>query len=86
MICGMRLNDRSAPIRCASETAYRPCADCPDPARCSVRLLMREVREAMSGVIDHRSLAQFAQDSAALAPFPLPVHRPEETPWIPASP
>ena len=75
-----------APIRCASETAYRPCADCPDPARCSVRLLMREVREAMSGVIDHRSLAQFARDSALLAHTALPTPRPEDTPWLPASP
>lgn len=75
-----------APIRCASVTAYRPCEDCPDPGRCSVRLLMGEVREAMSGVIDHRSLAQFARDSARLAaPFP-PEAPTEESPWIPASP
>jgi Rrf2 family protein len=75
-----------APIRCASVTAYRPCSDCPDPARCSVRLLMGEVREAMSGVIDHRSLAQFARDSAQLALSGTPSHRDEENPWIPASP
>ena len=57
-----------APIRCASETAYRPCADCPDPERCALRGLMREVRQAMSGVIDQRTLAEFARDTARLSP------------------
>jgi Rrf2 family protein len=49
-----------APIRCASVTAYKPCADCPDPDRCTLRGLMADVRDAMSGVLDRRSLAQFA--------------------------
>ena len=75
-----------APIRCASVTAYRPCEDCPDPGRCSVRLLMGEVREAMSGVIDQRSLGQFARDSARLARPPSPEANTEESPWTPASP
>jgi len=74
-----------APIRCASETAYRPCADCPDPARCSVRLLMREVREAMVGVIDQRSLAQFARDSARLSKPDRPTDILKEAPWTLAS-
>ncbi len=75
-----------APIRCASVTAYRPCSDCPDPARCSVRLLMGEVRDAMSGVIDHRSLAQFARDGASLAQPERPTARHEEAAWTTASP
>lgn len=61
-----------APIRCASLTAYRPCEDCPDPGRCSVRRLMSEVRQAIAGVLDHRTLrdqldldARRAPDSAA---------------------
>ena len=49
-----------APIRCASVTAYKPCADCPDPDTCALRFLMADVRDAMSGVLDRRSLAQFA--------------------------
>jgi Rrf2 family protein len=55
-----------APLRCASVTAYEPCADCPDPARCAVRDLMADVREAMSGVLDHRSLQQLAEHAASL--------------------
>jgi Rrf2 family protein len=54
-----------APIRCASVSAYQPCADCIDPATCALRDLMGDVREAMSGVIDHRSLLELAQASAA---------------------
>ncbi|MGL6289413.1 MAG: RrF2 family transcriptional regulator [Silanimonas sp.] len=57
-----------APLRCASVTAYEPCADCPDPARCAVRDLMADVRDAMSGVLDRRSLQQLAEHSAALEP------------------
>jgi Rrf2 family protein len=57
-----------APLRCASVTAYEPCADCPDPARCAVRDLMADVRDAMSAVLDHRSLQQLAEHAAALEP------------------
>ena len=49
-----------APLRCASITAYEPCADCADPDACALRLLMGDVRKAMSAVIDHRSLQQLA--------------------------
>ena len=50
-----------APIRCASLTAYRPCEDCPDPAQCSVRSLMTDVRHAIAGVLDHRTLQDHLQ-------------------------
>ena len=49
-----------APIRCASVTAYQPCADCIDPQTCAWRDLMGDVRDAMSDVIDHRTLRQLA--------------------------
>jgi Rrf2 family protein len=55
-----------APIRCASVTAYQPCAECPDPESCSLRFLMVDVRDAMSGVLDQRTLAQFAAASGVL--------------------
>ena len=54
-----------APIRCASVTAYQPCADCIDPPTCALRDLMGDVREAMSGILDHRSLLELAQAAAA---------------------
>lgn len=54
-----------APIACASRTAYHPCADCPDEAGCAVRATMLEVREAISAVLDAKSLASFAAVEAA---------------------
>ena len=52
-----------APIRCASLSAFEPCNDCPDPTSCALRGLMSDVRQAMSDVLDHRSLADFAKSS-----------------------
>ena len=52
-----------APIACASRTAFQRCEDCTDDATCQVRLMMLEVRNAVSSVLDTRSLA----DMRALA-------------------
>ena len=57
-----------APIRCASVTAYQPCADCIDPQTCALRDLMGDVREAMSSIIDKRSLLELAQAQAGQNP------------------
>lgn len=46
-----------APIRCASVSHYRKCEDCTDEATCEIRKLMREVRDAISNVLDKTSLA-----------------------------
>lgn len=46
-----------APIACASRTAYQPCRDCSDVKACSVRLMMTEVRDAISDVLDRVTLA-----------------------------
>lgn len=50
-----------APVRCASMTAYEPCADCAEPDNCAVRALMWETRQALCGVLDQRSLAMLTQ-------------------------
>src|ERR1700733_8295911 len=47
-----------APLPCASETAYRPCEDCSDVEHCETRILMREVRDAIAGILDRTTLAQ----------------------------
>ena len=61
------------PVR-ASVTAYKPCDDCVDPDSCALRLLMGDVRDAMSEVIDQRSLRQLAlatlQQPATLSVIP----------------
>jgi Rrf2 family protein len=46
-----------APIACASRTAYRPCQDCDDVKTCNVRLVMSHVRDAMSELLDHMTIA-----------------------------
>lgn len=58
-----------APLRCASLTAYRPCEDCIDPQTCALRDLMVDVREAMSAVLDRRSLQVLAACHASGNPL-----------------
>ena len=47
-----------APIACASKNYYRSCDDCGDEDKCPVRLMMLEVRNAISTVLDNRTLAE----------------------------
>lgn len=46
-----------APIPCASLTGYRRCTDCTDEKSCSIRKIMRRVRDSMSAILDHTTLA-----------------------------
>ncbi len=46
-----------APLACASLTGYRRCTDCEDEASCTIRRLMRQVRDAMSAILDNTTLA-----------------------------
>lgn len=57
-----------APLPCASETAYRPCNECPDVERCGVRIIMRQVRDAMAEVLDRTTLADLLRRIEELAP------------------
>lgn len=52
-----------APIPCASRTAYRRCEDCLDEKSCAVRRMMLEVRNAISTVLDEKTLADVADAS-----------------------
>ncbi len=47
-----------APLPCASETAYRKCDECVDDRHCGTKMVMREVRDAIAGILDHTTLAQ----------------------------
>src|ERR1700761_3689296 len=49
-----------APLPCASVKFYRRCDDCNDEKTCTVRRLMREVRDAASAILDNTSLAEAA--------------------------
>lgn len=54
-----------APIACASHTRYERCEDC-DEDICQIRHMMLEVREALSNVLDKRSLASLADGTAQI--------------------
>jgi len=59
-----------APIACASRTAFQPCDDCNDLATCPVRLIMTDVRDAMSKILDGTTLAQLLERADAGDPIP----------------
>lgn len=52
-----------APVPCASVTAYVKCTDCPDEKTCGVRLVMKSVRDATAGILDHTTLADVLSQS-----------------------
>lgn len=49
-----------APIRCVSQIAYEPCG-CPDEETCGLRLVMFDVRAAISNILDRTTLAEVVQ-------------------------
>ena len=49
-----------APIRCVSHTSYAPCS-CPDEAHCGLRMLMFDVRNAISTILDRHTLADIVE-------------------------
>jgi len=46
-----------APLPCASETAFKPCAECGDVETCGTRIIMRQVRDSIALVLDNTTLA-----------------------------
>jgi Rrf2 family protein len=66
-----------APLPCASETAFRACDECREIEYCGTRIIMRQVRDAVAGVLDKTTLADLirkvdaARDSGGKRPEPL---------------
>lgn len=46
-----------APVACVSQTAYQRCHECVDEKSCGIRLAMKEVRDALADILDHKSFA-----------------------------
>ena len=46
-----------APIPCVSQTAYVRCDECKDETTCGIRLVMKQVRDAMARILDTTTLA-----------------------------
>ncbi|MBI2947510.1 MAG: Rrf2 family transcriptional regulator [Verrucomicrobia bacterium] len=52
-----KLEGPLAPIACVSQNFYERCS-CPDEAHCGLRMLMLDVRNAISNILDRYTLAQ----------------------------
>jgi Rrf2 family protein len=64
------LDGMLAPIGCASRNFYRRCEDCDRTKACGVRIVMAQARDAISSVLDARTLSEMrelAQEHAAVA-------------------
>ena len=53
-----------APLHCVSKVAYEAC-DCPDVETCGLRLVMGDVRTAITDILDNISLADVIRREAA---------------------
>lgn len=54
------IDGRLAPIVCASETEYARCT-CPDEDHCGLRMLMIDVRNAISNILDRYTLGDVVE-------------------------
>lgn len=53
-----------APIPCVSRTAYEPCS-CPDQESCGLHIAMKEVRNAIAGILDQYTLSRLIKEVQA---------------------
>ncbi len=56
-----------APVSCVSQTAYQRCSECRDEPTCSIRAVMRDVREAIELVLERESLMDMLNREKKLA-------------------
>jgi Rrf2 family protein len=54
-----------APVPCVSVMAYEKCQECRDEQTCGIRLVMKEVRDAIAEILDHTSLQDMLNRSEA---------------------
>jgi Rrf2 family protein len=45
-----------APVPCVSQTAYSRCEECLDENSCGLRMVMKDARDALAGVLDAATL------------------------------
>lgn len=55
-----------APLPCVSQTAYKPCPDCPDEYTCEIRMVMKDVRDAIAEILDGTSLSDVLRRAESL--------------------
>ncbi len=47
-----------APVPCVSQSAYSRCPECRDEHSCAIRIVMKDVRDAISNILDGTTLAE----------------------------
>ena len=52
-----------APVSCVSRTAYERCRECQSEEKCEIKVIMKEVRDAMSEILDKTSLSDLLEKS-----------------------
>lgn len=52
-----------APIACVSETAYEKCVECTDEKTCPIRVVMKQVRDAIANILDSTTLSELIKSS-----------------------
>ncbi len=56
-----------APVPCVSQTAYARCKDCTEEHLCSIRWIMKEVRDSSARILDQTTLDQLLQKATSLS-------------------
>ncbi|HMJ53306.1 MAG TPA: Rrf2 family transcriptional regulator [Polyangiaceae bacterium] len=60
--CVLRALDGSlTPVACVGDADAPSCAECPDPASCRIRALMREVNDATTSILEGTTLDQLTR-------------------------
>src|ERR1043166_7351483 len=59
-----------APVSCVSERFYEKCS-CPDEARCAIRSVMKEIRDAIVRIAERVTLADLCERARKLQQEPL---------------
>ena len=59
-----------APVSCVSERFYEKCS-CPDEARCAIRSVMKEVRDAVVKIVERVTLAELCERARKLQSEPV---------------
>jgi Rrf2 family cysteine metabolism transcriptional repressor len=59
-----------APVSCVSEKFYEKCS-CPDEARCAIRSVMKEIRQAVATIAERVTIAELCERAQKLQEEPL---------------
>jgi Rrf2 family protein len=50
-----------APVPCVSESTYEKCAECDNENTCGIRIIMKDVRDAIANILDNATLADMLE-------------------------